>query len=55
VDFKTDQVNEQTVDARVEFYKPQISSYRAAIEAITGMPVRAAMLVFLKAQSIREV
>ena len=54
-DFKTDQLTPQTVDARAEFYRPQIMAYRDAIAAISGRPVVSAQLVFLAAKMIREV
>ena len=52
VDYKTDHVTADTLAARVESYRPQMSLYRRAIEAITGQPVAAVHLVFL---SIREI
>lgn len=55
VDFKTDRVTEQTVDARAEFYGPQLRSYRDAVAGITGQPVTSALLVFLRARIIRPV
>lgn len=54
-DFKTDDVTEQTVDVRARFYRPQLDSYRQAIEAITGQTVKAAYLAFLTPRIIREV
>jgi ATP-dependent helicase/nuclease subunit A len=52
-DFKTDRVTEQTIDARVEFYRPQVDSYRAAIERIAGQKVKAAYLAFLTPRILR--
>jgi ATP-dependent helicase/nuclease subunit A len=55
VDFKTDHVTSETVDARAEFYRPQIASYREAIERILRRPVAKAILVFLHPRIVREV
>ncbi len=55
VDYKTDRVTEQTVDARADFYRQQLGSYRDAIEAITGQPVKSAKLVFLTPRVIKDV
>ncbi|HWP41258.1 MAG TPA: PD-(D/E)XK nuclease family protein, partial [Tepidisphaeraceae bacterium] len=54
-DFKTDRVTEQTIDQRVEFYRPQVDSYRGAIERISGQKVKAAYLAFLTPRILREV
>ncbi len=54
VDFKTDRVTSQTVDARLDFYRPQLAAYRDAIQSILNQPVRSVMLVFLAARTIRE-
>jgi len=54
-DFKTDQLTPQTVDARAEFYRPQIEAYRDAISAIANKPVHSSMLVFLAARVVKEV
>lgn len=55
VDYKTDSVTEQAVDARTQFYKPQVIAYRDAIGNALGRPVSRAMLVFLAPRLIREV
>jgi len=52
VDYKTDRVDEHTLAARVDFYRPQMDLYRRAIKAVTGKPVAAVHLVFLSARSI---
>jgi hypothetical protein len=39
----------------VEFYRPQVASYRDAISAIIGRPLRAALLVFLRPRITTEV
>jgi ATP-dependent exoDNAse (exonuclease V) beta subunit len=47
VDYKTDQVTCQTVQARIDFYQQQMSLYRRAVEAVVGQPPVAIHLVFL--------
>jgi ATP-dependent helicase/nuclease subunit A len=54
VDYKTDRVTAQTIDARAEFYRSQVSSYARAVEGITGARVKAGHLVFLAAREIRS-
>jgi ATP-dependent helicase/nuclease subunit A len=55
VDFKTDDVTADTVEARAEFYRPQIDSYRDAIFRIAHERVARAYLVFLAARHVREI
>lgn len=55
VDFKTDRVDESTVDARADFYAAQIATYRAAVKGIVATPVKSAALVFFAAKAIRYV
>jgi ATP-dependent helicase/nuclease subunit A len=52
IDYKTDNVNEQTVRQRAEFYREQINTYRSALADISGQPVKEAYLVFLKVRKI---
>ena len=52
VDYKTDRVDESTLDARVEYYRAQMDLYRRAIKAVTGEPVAAVHLVFLAARRV---
>ena len=47
MDYKTDHVAPAAVAARAEFYRPQVSLYRQAIEKITSHPVQAVYLIFL--------
>ncbi|HEX8323918.1 MAG TPA: helicase-exonuclease AddAB subunit AddA [Tepidisphaeraceae bacterium] len=46
IDYKTDRVTAETVDARVEFYRPQIDAYRTQLQRITKRSVTEAFLVF---------
>jgi ATP-dependent helicase/nuclease subunit A len=55
VDFKTDQVTPQTVDARADFYRPQLNQYRIALTSIVGEPIKSALLVFLAPRLVKEV
>ena len=46
LDFKTDRVNEKTVLARAEEYRPQVETYCTALQRMTGKPVRDRVLWF---------
>ncbi len=37
LDFKTDRVREDEVDARVEFYRPQLEGYRKVLAKMTRL------------------
>jgi ATP-dependent helicase/nuclease subunit A len=52
VDYKTDKLTAEQVEARARDYHPQMALYRRAVEAMTGQTVRAIHLVFL---SVREI
>ena len=52
VDYKTDRVTRDTIEARAAFYRPQVQSYSRAIEAIVGQRVKAVYLVFLAAREV---
>jgi ATP-dependent helicase/nuclease subunit A len=47
VDYKTDAVPLSALSARVDFYRPQMAAYAAAVEAATGEPVARCVLLFL--------
>ena len=53
IDYKTDRVTADTIDARVETYRGQLEFYRTAVQAMTGKKVSAVHLVFLFAREIR--
>lgn len=53
LDYKTDRVTLDTVDARADFYRPQIEAYRDALQRIVRRPVIAVSLVFLTARLLR--
>jgi ATP-dependent helicase/nuclease subunit A len=55
VDYKTDTVTSQTVEARADFYRGQLALYRQAFEGILGEAVKSAVLVFLKLRIIKHV
>ncbi|HWC23843.1 MAG TPA: UvrD-helicase domain-containing protein [Flexivirga sp.] len=48
VDYKTDQVPEEALKARVAFYKPQLEAYRRMVETSTGRTVSKCVLLFLQ-------
>ena len=54
VDYKTDRVTAETVDARAAFYEPQMTLYREAVSAATRRSVRAVHLVFLTPRIVRS-
>ena len=47
VDYKTDAVPLSALSARVDFYRPQLAAYAAAVEAATGETVARCVLLFL--------
>jgi ATP-dependent helicase/nuclease subunit A len=47
VDYKTDAVPLSALSARVDFYRPQLAAYAAALEAAAGEPVARCVLLFL--------
>jgi len=47
VDYKTDAVPFSALSARVDFYRPQMAAYAAAIEAAVGETVARCVLLFL--------
>lgn len=47
IDYKTDYVNKNTIQARADYYRGQLRAYAAAMQRITGMPVRETVLYFL--------
>jgi ATP-dependent helicase/nuclease subunit A len=54
-DYKTDRVTADTIDARAEFYREQITSYADAIARISGQPVNRIYLAFLAPRILRRV
>jgi len=54
VDFKTDVVTGEALDARVEHYRPQLESYRKVLARMTGLALEvvSAKLLFLESDSI---
>ena len=46
IDFKTDRVTEQTVEAAVNRYRQQVRVYARALGRIYGLPVKSAVLYF---------
>jgi ATP-dependent helicase/nuclease subunit A len=56
-DYKTDSVDADSVDARVDHYSPQLIAYRRALCSITGLAPEAvgAQLLFLGAGIVKDV
>jgi ATP-dependent exoDNAse (exonuclease V) beta subunit len=54
IDYKTDAVTPADAAARAELYRPQVGSYVAAVERMTGKPA-AGKIVFLRARTIHDV
>jgi ATP-dependent exoDNAse (exonuclease V) beta subunit len=54
-DFKTDRVSASELDARVEFYRPQLEGYRRVLAESAGLAPAAveARLLFLRADALR--
>ena len=55
VDFKTDYVTEDTLEEKVETYRPQLAAYSAALERILEMPVKKRALYFFRTGQTVEV
>ncbi|MET0494381.1 MAG: UvrD-helicase domain-containing protein [Actinoplanes sp.] len=47
VDYKTDAVPLSALSSRVDFYRPQLAAYAAALEAATGEQIARCVLLFL--------
>ena len=56
-DYKTDQVDEQTLDGRVLYYTPQLLAYRRALSEMSDLPPEAIrmQLLFLGSGIVQEV
>lgn len=54
IDYKTDRVTAETIDARAEFYRGQVESYANAVKSITKQPIIGTYLVFLTPRLIRQ-
>ena len=55
LDFKTDFVTDDTVDARADYYRPQVMAYAEALSRIYEMPVKASYLYFFRMNRFVEV
>ena len=55
LDFKTDRVTEETLDAAVGRYLPQLQTYGEALSRIYEMPVKAMYLYFFRLDRLVEV
>ena len=55
IDFKTDRVTENTVDAAGERYRTQVETYAEAMSRIFEMPVKAKKLYFFRLKRFLDV
>jgi ATP-dependent exoDNAse (exonuclease V) beta subunit len=55
VDYKTDAVPSDALDARAEFYRPQVEAYAQALSRSTGIAAVRAVLLFLNPEAHAEV
>ena len=55
VDFKTDYVTAETMQEKLDFYRPQLAAYSAALEKILGLPVKKRVLYFFSGGQAEEV
>jgi ATP-dependent helicase/nuclease subunit A len=55
LDFKTDSVTEETLEAAVERYRPQVQAYADAMERIFQRKVKRALLYFFRLNKFVEV
>jgi ATP-dependent exoDNAse (exonuclease V) beta subunit len=55
VDYKTDEAPDDALQARAEFYAPQVNAYRTIVKAATGEPTAAPILVFARQGAARVV
>lgn len=54
IDFKTDRVTEQTIDATVERYRPQVEAYAQALSRIYGTEIKSSLLYFFQLERFVE-
>ena len=54
LDYKTDRVSGAALEARAAHYEAQLRAYVRALKRLTGLPVKRAALVFLRARELRE-
>ena len=55
LDYKTDRVSGEALDARAEHYAPQLRAYARALARMTGLKVKRCALVFLFSREMRDV
>lgn len=52
IDYKTDKISKKYVSERAEKYRPQLLTYKMAMERIYNMPVKECLLYFLNAETV---
>ena len=55
IDFKTDNITEQTLPQTVDRYRPQVQTYGEALSRIYEMPIKAQYLYFFRLDRFAEV
>ena len=55
VDFKTDRVDEESLETAVNRYRPQVKAYAHALSRIYGLPVKRACLYFFRIGQFQDV
>ena len=55
LDFKTDNITAEELEARTAIYRPQIALYSLALERIYNRPVKRAALYFLALRQIIQI
>ncbi len=54
LDYKTDSIGIDGVDARAEFYRPQLQAYRDAMQRIIGRKIPEMYLAFLSPRIVKK-
>lgn len=55
IDYKTDEIRQSDIEARVEHYKPQLMSYAKAVKSITGEYPERTLIYFTKTNEFKEI
>ena len=55
IDFKTDFVTEETLEAKTEHYRPQVLAYAQAMSRIYRLPIKASLLYYFRLGRFAEI
>ena len=55
IDYKTDEIAHNDIEAKVEYYKPQLISYARAVKRITGEYPERTLIYFTKTDEFKEI